>query len=353
MVSIFALLATGSHVEYPSAHAEETTGTSTEIYSSSGTSSASEEKAKFDYEEICGTVVDEKSCELAAAATVTADSQKFYHCQAACAAKKAKDKSLGLGIAWGSVAAVCTGACVSSLAGMGTEQLVCIGASVAGGVATGIVEKDFAQAIMGLAGAAGSFMINKTIGKDLPANPSGKDENLGAESVSKTRATDDVKPPKDKDKDIGACVAAATAGIQTFTRFKTMSESNKTLQASLASAAAEDSTGTSTSGTTTTTPSGSGSGTDTTTTGGTTTTASATGESSSSDTGSCTTNATSGTMACAAATDGNMPSWVTSPKFEKEFEDQTGVKLSDYLNSGANDPREILGATMGSGLAMG
>ncbi len=267
--------------------------------------------------------------------------QRLQHCQAAKSAQEGADADNALYKVWAGVAAVCTGACVSSFAGGPAGESACTGSAVAGAGTDGVVTKNYASSLQQIGGiglAAATTELTKDTVKE------------GAEEGAKQGVEQGTK----KTKDIGSCMNAATATTQSVSKFKSLEGQKETVKSSLESARSV----TSTQGTAVADGSGISQSQAATAGGGPSADGSLGGPSGGpSDGGSS--NPCAGqlsgrstpasTLQCAIARDPNIPRFVTTPKFAKEFQDRTKTSLGDFLNK--NDPPALaIGQAVRSGL---
>ena len=310
-------------------------------------------------ENTCGAVIARAQASPSSAsqpqATATANpagseayQQKLQYCQAAKSAQESADANSAMWKVWASVSAVCTYACIASFAGGPTSEFLCMGASVAGGVTDAVLTRNFVGALMSIGSAGMGYMANQAM------NPA----QTAAAEVPKAGMTPPATPPK---KDFGACLGAATAAVQVFTKVSSMNSSEDSVKSNLESARKV------TSNTEAVaqqqgpdfTPSAalSSNPNDNTRTGSGNYNAGVSNGSvndSSNVTATCAsaraTNSASGTLQCAVASDRTLPSFVKDPRFPKEFQKNTGQSLSNFLAK--NDrPSSMLSGAMGNGLS--
>ena len=108
---------------------------------------------------------------------------------------------------------------MASLAAGATQELICAGVNVAGGITDAVISKEYAGIITSVLTAGGGLAINHTIGKSLFPGKKSEDgagpENTGTDGTTPTTdgtpdaetTPDAAKAPKeDKPKDLAACV---------------------------------------------------------------------------------------------------------------------------------------------------
>lgn len=276
----------------------------------------------LEYDDICKDI-----------AASTNPTKKEY-CDAAKASEKAAQANFWLGKVWIGVSAVCTASCAATLTGAmsGTilhNEWLCAGSNAAGAVTEGIVNKQLAQAIMNLAGSAGSIMVAKMMADDA-AKEAAKD---GAKEVGKEGAK--------KSKNYGACLLAATSLAQVIARAQGESADKKAAQQALAMAAQQhDSNATGTDGryqppTLPGRSGGSGANMYAGAGGKHSITGSGEGGADAASGDPCKTAQATGSagpvVSCALAKDSKLPSFVSSPRFGDDFEKVAGRNLDDFF----------------------
>jgi hypothetical protein len=279
------------------------------------------------YDSVCGNV------NTASSGNTGAATQALQYCQAAKSSQSAANADGILWKVWAGVAGVCAAACVSSLAGHPWNQWVCAGTDIAGAATDGIITKQFATALMSVGTAVGGVVINQIT-------------NEGKEAGKK--------------KDIGSCLSAAMAGYQVYAKYTDEKSQNTSVNSNLQSAASVESEATAvseasaaaaapTSNTSSALAGSVG------VTGSGTTTAQAAVTKSTSAPAACSgvttsTSALSAQIACATASDSNLPSFVNNPGFASNFQKATGTSLGSFMASN-DSPSSALASAMGGGLS--
>jgi hypothetical protein len=249
---------------------------------------------------------------LAAPATTT-PTDKLHQCQAAATSRTAVKADKDLTALWGAVAGVCAVACVSSMAGIGTNQYVCAGANIAGTIADGVISKNFASALMSGAMGVGTSLIT----------------NQMASGVAKAGT---------KPKDYGACLSAASAAYQAHGKYQAIQSDEDQEKTDLQQAVKDNSlpgTAPFIANSALTDPgatAGSSGATANTTLPTTPSTTSAILTSAA----ACNGPATSGVMIqCAMASDASIPSFVGSQQFQNELVKNSGGDLASLAGKSA------------------
>ncbi len=249
---------------------------------------------------------------------------KFSYCKSAQDAQVTADAESKLWKVWAGVATVCAGACASSITGVGTQTWVCQGANGLAGVIEGGVKKDLAAAMGGLGAAAGGVVLNKAL-------DSGK--------------KDPEKSPE-KSKDWAACAGAAFAAGQSFSKHKTMNDSEASVAANLDSASKLKDTqnlGFEKSANGLNLGQGAGTGS---IAGGILAVTGSSPQALGAPLVSSGSLKSQGVIAGALAADRKLPPWVSDPKFAQEFQKVAKTELSDFMEK-AKDPSSALTSALG------
>jgi hypothetical protein len=280
------------------------------------------------------------------------------YCKAAKSAKESANTNDLLWKVWLGVASVCTYACASSFIVLPSDQLLCMSATVGGGITEGVLTKELTTALTTILSVGGSYLINSI------TNPKPKEGAAETKQSTTTDATAHAKDAKTgaapKEKDYGACMSAVTAIINVFTKYRAMEDQKKSANDNYLLAQKTDSEAQAMSGGYSTsiaanTPERTNLELQRTTAKQPTTTGqnpSSSGVSNPSN--NCAAGVKSGTdtpstLNCAFASDSKLPQWVTSPRFQKEFEKSGGQDLGDFLASKNQTlPQAMSGAMSGS-----
>lgn len=261
--------------------------------------------------------------------------QRQQYCDAAKSSKSSANANGIMWKVWAGVATVCTAACAATLMGQPWNQWVCTGTSLAGTGVDAVVTKNLQTAMMGILGAGGSYMINRTMNK-------GETPKVGADG--KTKRPDDY----------GSCFTAATSALQTMQKKQAQSSDEGSVNSNLemaqqlgnSPAAAYRTGGPEVA--------------DTAKSGGLGMSVKSAGMSPAQATlgniaSACGSGAANGNskaqVACALAMDGGLPSFVSSPKFASDFQKASGQSLSDFLNSPNDNAKAALAGAMGGSLS--
>jgi hypothetical protein len=162
-----------------------------------------------------------------------------------------------------------------------------------------------------------------------------------------------------KNKDIGACLNAATATIQSFSKHRSMKSGEKSAKENLESVRKLGSDAAASAGQTGFQPQGSaataGIGGAVTSTSGSNITGDGSDASANAKVTSTCSAAKNGSGAsdvlqCALASDRALPSFVTDPRFAKEFQKNSGTSLADFLTRDGS-PGAMVGAAASNGLS--
>jgi hypothetical protein len=305
-----------------------------------------------DVDAVCGKVLSQSPQAPAAggapAAAGGSASSKLEYCKAAKSAEETADANSILWKVWAGVAAVCTYACVASFVGGPTNEYVCVGAQVAGGVVDAVISKEMSGAMMAIASAGGSIAINQ--GMKPSAEQAAKTAGKGGEQETQ--------------KDIGACIGAATATLQAVTKHKTMSDHEKIRDENLDSArAVQDDQATAVAGggynaapqaqqlDSNGNPVSGGGG------GGGGNVAGGSNDPNSPKVACGQAKASGGNsgafISCALAADKNMPGFVRDPRFAKNFQRASGESLDDFFGKNHGSPNQAMMEATGGVLNSG
>lgn len=279
------------------------------------------------------------SLENASTATTTAASQKLQYCQSAQSAKDAYSADTLLWKVWAAVAGACFTACAASFAGIGNQYL-CLGINAAAGVGDAVITKNYANVMMSIASSATGYIANNAIN---PAKP------VVVTSGGKTP----TKPATQKD--IGACLIAASAGFQTYTHYSGMKTSEATAKNNLSLAQAVVDAQSSTVPVVTQTPiaaatnstPGPGGGLGRSGTSGIISNNTASGNPKACGTPSLASGNTGAMMQCAAASDSNLPKFITSSQFPNDFRKSSGLDLGNFMSRNDSPSSALVAAMSG------
>ena len=300
-----------------------------------------------DFEQVCGPVLSQKP--PTHATELTLYNQKLSICQGAAASHEAmKDQGL-LWKLWAGVGAVCGVACAASFFGVG-NQYICMGTNLAAGVTEGVVTEDFSAAMSGVMGAGTSFLVNTAMsGAGSAASTTSTSGNAAGSSTSSSSSSSSSS--SGSTKDIGACLSAAMAIGQAVSKHASEESARETLDAAMADLAGlmSNSRAAPLPGTV----SLSSGNEDTTTTNESSTQTTATSDAPKSkfaESGascSSTMSTTGEAISCAVGLDSNLPGFVSSPKFQQDFQKASNQSLGDFLGSGSGSIGEAIAGTMG------
>ena len=323
---------------------------------------------------VCGDYANE---------TLAHNSQKQPYCAAA---KTAAAAAAANDIVWkvyAAATAVCTTACVASLAGMGLGdpgKWACTGASVGASGLDAIKTQDYTAAMTNVAAAGvGYFMLNKgssasTAAKSgTEASGAAADSSAGAATDSAGGATADsaggaaanssgagaaqAAGKTTQSKDWGSCISAASTAYSTYTKKTAEDNALQTEKQNLASVTALSNTPA--SGTPVTFAGGGDSSAATaqpTSLSGTTGLGLGSGGGTQTPTAQCASASASpgnvqAALQCAASTNAALGQVVGNPNFADNFKTASGMPLSDFLkNAGNVSPQAAMAGAMGGAL---
>jgi hypothetical protein len=288
--------------------------------------------------DICGKTLNAPPTPTTDPNVATMNAQKLNYCQAAQGASSAAGADSAMWKVWAGVGTVCTYACVASFTGLPTSEYICMGVTLAGGLADAFATKNFVSALTAIGGVGAGYIANQTINK----------------------ASDSAGPnaPPKAQKDIGACLNAGIAAVQVYAKHSAMKNDEDSVRANLDSAKKlTDSAAAAVNGTfnaqnqaATATGTGNANG------GGTTThlASDISGNSNFNASSACAqarnTSNPAVIMSCAVASDRNLPGFVSSPKFAKEIQKDSGTSLADFLGKGGT-PTSLMGQAMSNGMS--
>ncbi len=277
-------------------------------------------------------------------ASAALDAQYYAYKKAADKAEESADVNDTLWKVWAGVGAVCTAVCATSLGGStivgpATDPWICSGSTLAASITDAAMTKEMTTALMGIVSVGASVAIAPSIPEVKPGQPT-------------------PKPPKNW----GACIQAATAVIQVFIKRNSMEEQKKAAKENrkyaeqLAAESGSQTVVASTGGSIITTPNGSAgagvpqpgpnnSGP------GLTTVSDPHTKDSKLSLSNCSNTKGSGdvqqSVFCATSFDKNLPDFVKSPKFKKDFKNVSGKDLKDFLKTDSPSGNEGVTSAFG------
>ncbi len=261
--------------------------------------------------------------------------EKLSYCQAAKSSQEAANSNGILWKVWASVSAVCTASCAASFIGYG-NQYICLGINVAVGITDAAITRQFASALIAIATAGAAF---------------------GANKFMKNQQDKKDEAPEKKPKDLGACMIAAQAAFQAFSKAQSEKNSLDSLKNNLASAQAcnSDSSG-AIKADSIPQPQNRSPLPDSVTqgsTGGNSKTSPPSLSANNSNPSGCDSTKNSKTnpvnslntatliTQCAVSLDSNLPNYINQPQFQTDFKKSTGIPLSEFLSKNETPKKEL------------
>jgi len=271
--------------------------------------------------------------------------QQAQYCKAAEIAKAGARDAKILWKIWAATAAVCSYACYQTIAGNPLNSLVCAGANTAAGVTDAVMTKNFSSALMAIGTAGVSYVTTRNATDQLKREATARAE-AATLATGKTVVAEKTKNAKD----LGSCMAAATAGMQALGKNKAAGQNQQVYESSMASAEREISSATQNSPNADARPKTGTGGSGASGAGSPLAPIGANPESSSSVCAQAAGEGYQGVVACAMASDSNLPSFVNSPKLSDDFKRATGQDLADFVKSEDANAASTLSDMMGGGL---
>jgi hypothetical protein len=295
-------------------------------------------KAQEEYDSVCGQIVKQSDSKKEPEAGST-----LYYCLAA---KGELEGAKNENIVWkiyAGVSGVCATACAVSATGYGLmagQEYVCTGAAVAGAASEAIITKEYTQALTALAMTASPVLLNTMSSSTTKAAEGAAQTGKGAAKTGKGAVKTDV----------ASCISAATSALTSFQRYKAGRDQTKSAVKNIQSAKDHQSETTQEVTETNNSELSNSSRTGQSTSG-----QAREGEGLAQDKDTpevCKTahktQIYSDRIACAAATDSELPSFVNSQRFGEELGKNSGQDPNSFMDNFDSPKDAIMGSMLAS-----
>lgn len=303
----------------------------------------------------------------------TAAGQSSSYCAAAKSAREAEKSNKALTVVYSGVAAVCGYACVVGVPG--PSQMACQGSNIAAGVTDAVMTQNYMGALMTVGMSAGQMMMRgdgniiegfKKMGGRSATNTA---TSAGATSVDDAALASVDAPGADRaaeaassnqasagteaatqEKDHSACLTAALAGIQAFSRNASANAAGETAQAA---ETASNQVTQNTAPNFSPTQGSSGGLSPNDPVAGARTGVAAQNTAKPTEADPCNSRDFQGTIQCAMAADPSVGQWAGDPRFQKALTDLTGLSPDQFKNKVENSgPVAAISDGIGAGMGV-